>query len=353
MNRDISSALQEQVQEALSRRRPLKIVGGGSKHLLQAAAAADMLEVGAHSGIIAYEPGELFITTRAGTPLLAIEKLLAEAKQMLACEPPHFDDGSARATLGGTLACGFSGPRRPYAGSLRDHVLGVKLLNGEAKILQFGGQVMKNVAGFDIPRLMVGARGTLGVLLEVTLKVLPQAECEQTLSLQCPLADAPRRMSALARRPFPLSGLAWVGGQVFIRLAGSEAAIRDAHMQIGGELAAGGAQFWQSLREQTHAFFKSDRPLWKLSVPPATDIAMSENELFMDWGGALRWYHDARPPRELEAMVSAQGGHASLFRARDPVAGAMPPAALLALHRRLKQAFDPHGLFNPGLLGVS
>ena len=349
MNQDFSADLQFQVKEAIAQRNPLAIAGGGSKSFLPSAQAETTLHLAGHAGIIDYEPSELFITARAGTPLAEIEAVLAERKQMLGCEPPHF---GATATLGGSLACGFSGPRRPYAGSVRDHILGVKLLNGRGEIVQFGGQVMKNVAGFDVSRLMVGARGTLGALLEITLKVLPQPELEQTLLFKCALIDAPKRMSALARCSIPLSGLAWVEGHIFMRLAGSEAAIRTAHAQVGGEPAATGANFWQSLREQTHSFFNASQPLWRLSVPLASKMDMPESEVCLDWGGALRWWHTARPATEVEDMARSQGGHAALFRDQQPIPSAMPPAGLLSLHQRLKKAFDPHGLFNPGLLGL-
>jgi glycolate oxidase FAD binding subunit len=353
INQNISAALQAQVQEAVAKRQPLAIVGGDSKCFLQVADATGRLELSGHAGIIDYEPSELFIMARAGTPLAEIEAALAEKNQMLGCEPPHFDSESGTATLGGTVACGFSGPRRPYAGSLRDHMLGVKLLNGEGEIVQFGGQVMKNVAGFDVSRLMVGARGTLGALLEITLKVLPKPEVEETLVFECLLADALKRMSILARRPLPLSGLAWVEGHIFMRLDGTEAAIRAAHAKIGGEITSSSAHFWQSLREQTHIFFNHAQPLWRLSLPLASEMDIPENELLMDWGGALRWWHTARPAQEIEAMAHSQGGHACLFRDQSPVPGAMPPTGLLPLHQRLKKAFDPHGLFNPGILGVS
>lgn len=351
MNQDMSAALQAQVQQAVARQQSLAIAGGGSKRFLQAADASSKLELGGHVGIIDYEPSELFITARAGTPLVEIEVALAGENQMLGCEPPHFDGGIGAATLGGAVACGFSGSRRPYSGSLRGHMLGVKLLNGEGEVLQFGGQVMKNVAGFDVSRLMAGARGTLGALLEITLKVLPKPETEETLVFECALADAPKRMSALARHPLPLSGLAWIDGHVFMRLAGTEAAIRAAHAQIGGEVAASSAHFWQSLREQTHVFFSPSQPLWRLSLPPASEMDIPENELLMDWGGALRWWQTSRPAQEVEGMVREYGGHACLFRDQAPVSGALP-VPLLPLHQRLKKAFDPHGLFNPGVLGV-
>lgn len=351
MNHDLSLSLQAEVKEALAKKRTLSIVGGRSKSFLQPAKADAELDLSGHKGVLNYEPGELFITARAGTPLSEIEAVLAGHKQMLACEPPHFSQGGNQATLGGAVACGFSGSRRPFAGSLRDHVLGVKIVNGEGELLHFGGQVMKNVAGFDVSRLMTGARGTLGALLEISLKIMPKPELEQTLVFECPPADAPKRMSGFVRRSLPLSALAWFDGCIFIRLAGSETTINAAHAQLGGEIAAQSAGFWLNLREQSHPFFRHDQPLWRLSVPPASDLAMPEHEVLLDWQGGLRWWHTDQPAAHVEAIANRHGGYAYLFRATTPVIGALPPAGLLTIHRRLKMAFDPHGLFNPGLMG--
>ncbi|HZV98299.1 MAG TPA: glycolate oxidase subunit GlcE [Methylophilaceae bacterium] len=353
MNRDIGLELQAVVKEAIVKRQPLAIRGGGSKSFLQSAPVADKLEIRGHVGVIAYEPSELFITARAGTPLAAIEAMLKHHNQMLGCEPPHYDDGGGMATLGGAVACGFSGSRRPFAGAMRDHVLGVQVLGGEGELMQFGGQVMKNVAGFDVSRLMVGARGTLGALLEITLKVLPRPEAEETLVFECPLREAPERMSKLSRRALPLSGLAWVEGHIFLRLEGTDAAIRSAQTQIGGELAAQGSDFWETLREQTHPFFRRHLPLWRLSLPPAAALAPLQNDLVMDWAGGLRWWHTDQPAAEVEALAHEYGGFAYLFRNMQAVLGNAPPAGLLAVHQRLKQAFDPHGIFNPGVMRVS
>ena len=349
MHHNISASLQEAVRSAQAKKHTLAIVGGASKAFLQSATADAELHVSGHGGVVAYEPGELFITARAGTPLAEIEAMLANNKQMLACEPPHFGH---TATLGGAVACGFSGPRRPFAGSLRDHILGVRILNGAGEMLQFGGQVMKNVAGFDVSRLMAGARGTLGALLEISIKVMPQAELEQTLLFECPLHDAPKRMSELARHPIPLSALAWAEGHIFMRLEGTAAAIRAAHTQIGGELAASSANFWQTLREQTHPFFSRLEPLWRLSLPPATMLVLPEADVLMDWCGGLRWWYTGKPASEVEVMAHAQGGYACLFRNSAPVVGATPPVTLLPIHQRLKKSFDPHGIFNPGLMGL-
>jgi glycolate oxidase FAD binding subunit len=353
MNNDLSQLLQANVKETLAKKYSLAIIGGSSKSFLQSAKADAEFNLSSHRGVLDYEPGELFITARAGTPLTEIEALLTCHNQMLASEPPHFSNGEKHATLGGTVACGFSGPRRPFAGSLRDHVLGVRILNGDGELLQFGGQVMKNVAGFDVSRLMVGARGTLGALLEITLKVLPKPECEETLLFECPLGYAPECMSGFALRSMPMSALAWLDGHIFLRLAGTETAIRTAHAQIGGETDTGSMSFWQMLREQTHPFFRHHQPLWRLSLPPASDAFIPEKEVFIDWRGGLRWWHTDKPAEEVETMARKQGGYAYLFRDAAPVVGPLPPADLLKIHQRLKKAFDPHGIFNPGLMGGS
>jgi len=353
MNNDLTQALQAKVKEALERKQPLAIIGGGSKNFLQSAKSDAEFNLASHRGVLDYEPGELFITARAGTPLTEIEALLSSHNQMLASEPPHFSHGENHATLGGTIACGFSGPRRPFAGSLRDHVLGVRILNGEGELLQFGGQVMKNVAGFDVSRLMVGAHGTLGALLEITLKVLPKPEFEKTLLFECPLVSAPKRMSDFAHCSLPLSALAWFDGYIFIRLEGTETTIRTAHTQIGGEVAAKSEDFWQMLREQTHPFFQHHQPLWRLSLPSASNLLIPEKEVFIDWRGSLCWWHTDKSAEEVETMAHKQGGYGYLFRDATPVMSPRPPANLLKIHQSLKKSFDPHGIFNPGLMGGS
>ena len=350
MNNDLSQLLQADVKEALAKKQSLAIVGGNSKNFLKSAKADAEFNLSSHRGVLDYEPGELFITARAGTPLTEIETLLTHHKQMLSSEPPHFSHGENHATLGGTIACGFSGSRRPFAGSLRDHVLGVRILNGEGELLQFGGQVMKNVAGFDVSRLMVGAYGTLGALLEITLKVMPKPESEKTLLFECPLATAPKRMSDFVHHSLPLSAMAWFDGYIFLRVEGTETAVRTVHAQIGGEVAENSANFWQMLREQTHPFFRHHQPLWRLSLPAASDVLIPEEEVFIDWRGSLRWWHTDKSAEELEAMASRHGGYAYLFRDATQVSGPRSPAHLLKIHYGLKKSFDPHGIFNPGLM---
>ncbi len=352
MTNDLTQVLQTEVTEALANKQTLAIVGGNSKRFLKPAKTDKTLHLTQHTGILDYEPCELYITARTGTPLQTIETLLAQHHQMLGSEPPHFSLGLNKATLGGAIACGFSGSRRPFSGSLRDHVLGVKILNGQGQVMRFGGQVIKNVAGFDVSRLMVGARGTLGVLLEVTLKVMPKPPAEITLRIECSLPDTPLLMAKFGRMSLPLSAMAWLEGAIFIRLQGSEVVILDAQRKVGGDVIVNSPQFWLELREQTHPFFRSDQPLWRLSVPPATQLYLPNNEVFIDWSGGLRWWNTNKSAEEVNQMIHQVAGHASLFRDAHAVTGAQPPLDLMPLHQQLKKSFDPHGILNPGILGV-
>ncbi len=296
-----------------------------------------------------YEPTELVITARAGTPLIEVEAALADRGQILGFEPPHF---AANATLGGTLACGLSGPARPFRGSARDFVLGTKIINGMGEPLSFGGEVMKNVAGYDVSRLMCGAYGTLGVLLEVSLKVLPRPASEITLTLELDHHDAITRMSEWQRDPLPLSGLCYDGDRLHVRLSGAEQAVSAARRRLGGEIEVDGATFWERLREQRGAFFEGTGELWRLSVASTTRTIAVTGKQFIDWGGALRWLKTTEHAENIFAAASAAGGHAMRFRGTAAAHQVFQPlpAPLLALHQRLKKSFDPHGIFNPGRL---
>lgn len=347
---DQTDALRDAVIRAAADGASFKIVGGGSKDFYGRAADGEELALAGHCGIVRYEPTELFITARAGTPLREIETALAVQGQMLGFEPPHFG-GSA--TLGGTIACGLSGPRRPYAGAARDFVLGVRMLNGKGEVLRFGGEVMKNVAGYDVSRLMVGALGTLGVLLELSLKVLPRPALELTLVQECSSVQALERCTRWSGQPWPLSATAHLDGRLYIRLSGAANAVRAAAPKLGGEPMVAAASLWQDLREQIHPFFAGhEPPLWRISVPPATPPLGLVGEELWEWGGAQRWLRGELSAPAVRAAAMAAGGHATLFRGGDrqsPVFHPLFPMAL-ELHRRLKQSFDPHGLFNPGRL---
>ena len=357
MHSDHSESLRQTVLSALAANRPLAIVGGNTKafygrRATPGDAAPNRLETAAHRGIVGFEPTELVLTARSGTPLAEIEALLAAHGQILPFEPPRFGAG---ATLGGTVACGFSGPRRPYAGSVRDCVLGCKILDGQGEILSFGGQVMKNVAGFDVSRLMVGALGTLGVLLEISLKVLPRPECERTLVFAMAQPEALAAMNRWCAEPWPISGLAHDESWIYLRLSGAEPAVAAAHKQLGGDVAADGEGFWHRLCEQRLRFFQYPalgNALWRLSVPPAAPPLELPGCWFYDWGGALRWLKTDIPGSAVFAAAAGVGGHATLFRGYTGdgrVFQPLPPA-VKNLHLNLKRAFDPQGLLNPGRL---
>jgi glycolate oxidase FAD binding subunit len=349
----ILEQFQSQVRAAAGDKRALRIRGGGTKDWYGQAFDGEMLDTRAYAGIVDYEPTELVITARCGTPLSEIEAALAERKQMLAFEPPHFGDG---ATLGGTIAAGLSGPRRASSGALRDFVLGAKLLDGKGEVLTFGGQVMKNVAGYDVSRLLAGSMGTLGLLLEVSVKVLPVAYREATLRFAMNEVDAIRKLNEWAGQPLPISGSCWHDGVLALRLSGAQAAVDAALRSLGGahggELMPDCDRFWASLREQRHAFFDGDAPVWRLSVP-STFGAIDLGPQLIEWGGAQRWLRadgDAATAQRIRATATACGGHATLFRGGDKSAGVFQPLApaIARIHERLKAGFDPSNIFNPG-----
>ncbi|HID46259.1 MAG TPA: glycolate oxidase subunit GlcE [Chromatiaceae bacterium] len=337
-------ALQAQILEAFEQGRTLTIQGGGSKHFLGQPRETDSyISTTKLTGIIDYQPEELFIRARAGTRLAEIETLLARSAQMLPFEPPHF---SSSATLGGAIASGLSGPSRPWRGAARDFVLGCRLINGEAKLLHFGGEVIKNVAGYDVSRLQCGAFGSLGLLLELSIKTIPAPRREITLCQQDDEASALQKFIRWNRQPLPLSGAAWHDGKLWIRLSGTPGAVEHARKQIGGE-ALENPPFWQDLKEQKLPFFTSELPLWRLSLPRATGKLALPGNYLLDWGGAQRWLLSAAPAADIQKIAAAAGGHASAF-SNGPFQPLTP--VLMRQHQQLKQAFDPKGIFNPGRL---
>ncbi|NOZ54538.1 MAG: glycolate oxidase subunit GlcE [Gammaproteobacteria bacterium] len=348
MSNDTSQVLQQQVVAAMEQDIPLQIVGGNSKAFYgRNIGNKETLSVHSHSGILTYEPTELVLTARAGTLLREIEKTLHENNQMLGFEPPAFGD---RATLGGTIAGNFSGPRRAYAGAARDFVLGCKLLNGKGEILSFGGEVMKNVAGYDISRLMVGGLGTLGVLLDVSLKVLPKPDVEKTRVIECHADEALQKMHHWAGRPLPISATCFYRSQLMVRLSGAEKAVKAAADVIGGDDLPQGDTFWRDVKEQKLTFFQTQKPVWRLSVASDTAPFMLEDESLYEWGGALRWLVSEMPHEVVRNSVA--DGHACVFRnhaGQGDVFQALSPG-LMRIHQQLKKAFDPKGILNPGKL---
>jgi glycolate oxidase FAD binding subunit len=339
------------IHEAVSNKKPLRIRGGGSKDFYGGKLQGEILDTRPYSGIVQYEPTELVITARAGTPLAEIEAALKDRGQMLAFEPPYFGN---RATLGGCIAAGLSGPRRAATGAARDFMLGVRMLDGHGNDLRFGGQVMKNVAGYDVSRLMSGSLGTLGLLLEVSLKVLPLPPAEATLRFELPEDKAIQMLNQWAGKPLPISASAYTGGELGLRLSGAAAAIEAACKKLGGARIddAQAEQFWIGIREQTDTFFRSNTPLWRLSVKSTTPPLKLPGGQLIEWGGALRWLKSDVDAKTIRDAAASAGGHATLFRASDKSAGVFQPLtpALLKVHKQLKQTFDPAGIFNPGRL---
>jgi len=339
------------VRAAAAEHKPLRLRGGGSKDFYGQSLAGEVLDTREHAGIVAYEPTELVVTARCGTPLAELQAVLAEKGQALSFEPPHFSGAS---TIGGCVAAGLAGPRRAQAGAVRDFVLGVKILDGNADVLSFGGQVMKNVAGYDVPRLMAGSLGTLSLILEVSLKVLPFAVAERTLRFELPQGKALTLLNQWGGRPLPISGSAWSDNQLYLRLSGAAAAVDAALHKLGGQVLAEGeaAAFWHGLREQTHAFFAGEAPLWRVAVPSTSAVLELPGAQLVEWGGAQRWLR-AGDAAAICTAAERAGGHATLFRADDAQkakAGVFTPlsAPLARIHRQLKRAFDPQGVFNPG-----
>jgi glycolate oxidase FAD binding subunit len=348
----------EQVKAACAAGTPLEIRGDGSKGFYGEAPSGDLLDMRKFCGIVSYEPTELVVTARAGTPLLELEEVLCAHGQCLPFEPPRI---GGRGTVGGMVAAGLAGPARANVGSVRDHVLGVQLLNGGGELLTFGGQVAKNVAGYDVSRLMVGALGVLGVLCEVSIKVLPTPVASATLRFKESLADAMRRLRQLSSQPLPINASVWHEDVLHIRLAGAQAAVSEACESMQGtQLAAGDAAiWWDDVRDRRHPFFalsesdlEAGECLWRLSVPPVRESIELPGRQLIEWHGAQRWWRTRAAATAVRGAAAAAGGHATLVRAADKSPGAFTPLepALLMIHRNLKEAFDRQRIFNRGRL---
>ena len=357
--RDLNVALSriiDQVHAAHSSGRPLEIRGDGSKHFYGEPALGEILEISPFTGITSYEPTELVVTARAGTTLTELEATLQQCGQSLPFEPPRF---AGRGTVGGMVAAGLAGPARARVGSVRDHVLGMTVLNAGGDLLTFGGQVAKNVAGYDVSRLMVGALGILGVICDVSLKVLPTPVATATCAYDCSETEALRRLNAWRSNPLPIDAISWHDDVLCVRFAGAKAAVIEARRNLGGrEIAAQSAQsWWTALRDHRHEYFNLSQEelqrgecLWRLSVrASAASLSMPGRQL-IEWQGAQRWCRTQAPAHEVRAAATLAGGHATLMRAASKSAGVFTPLseALMRVHRRLKQAFDPNRIFNRG-----
>ena len=365
------SHLIDQIRQASADHKPLRIVGGNTKSFLGTPTAGTELSTKDWSGIVSYEPTELVITVRAGTPLAEVEALLAEQGQCFPFEPPRFGPGG---TVGGMVAAGLAGPARATAGSVRDYVLGAQFINGRGELLTFGGQVMKNVAGYDVSRVMAGAMGTLGLISEVSLKVLPVALAEATLVFALDQHEALEQLHRWGGQPLPINASCWVKDDMqpdapellFVRLRGAVAAVEAACERMARE--AGGTRMdnaqagpdWTDCRDQRLPFFTAPSPelcLWRLSVPQTAPVLALPYPQFIEWQGAQRWlWAPASAAAELRAAATAVNGHATLFRAGVDGAPGVPrfqsqSAAWQSMQSRLLEAFDPVGIFNPGRMG--
>jgi len=329
--------------------RPLRLRGGGTKDFYGQLLAGEILDTRPYTGIVAYEPSELVITLRCGTPLAETEAVMRERGQWLAFEPPSC---GSLATIGGAVAAGLAGPGRAANGGVRDFVLGATVMNARGEVLRFGGQVMKNVAGFDVSRLLAGSLGTLGLILEVSLKATPCPPASATLRFELPEVRALELLNQWGGRPLPVSASAFSAGELTLRLAGAAASVSAARSKLGGEElgAEEAARFWDGVREQTHPFFRSELPLWRLSVPSRSPPLQVPGPQLIEWGGALRWLLSGADTRLIRAAAADCGGHATLFRRGDRTTGVFHPLApgLAAIHRRLKDQLDPQRVFNPG-----
>jgi glycolate oxidase FAD binding subunit len=350
--------LTDHIQSARARGTALAIYGGGTKSFYGEPPRGEPLRLSELTGISSYEPSELVVSARAGTTLRELESVLAERGQCLPFDPPRFSPGG---TVGGMVAAGISGPSRAALGSVRDYVLGVTLLNGRGELVTFGGQVMKNVAGYDVSRLMVGSWGVLGILCEVSLKVLAIRAAAATLEFDRDESDSLAELAGWRALPLPVHSTAWYQGRLRVRLAGARAAVRSACDKLAGtQLAPAEADaWWESVRDHTHTFFNpaeadlaAGECLWRLSVPAVAPVLDLSGPQFIEWGGAQRWLRTRAAAAEVRRTAARAGGHATLVHAKDKSPGAFARVGnpLMRIHRSLKEAFDPDRIFNPGRL---
>jgi len=350
---DQTTALQHQIISAYKHNTACKIVGGDSKQFIGNETSGELISTQQHKGVISYDASELVCTVRSGTTLNEIRQTLDEQNQMLAFEPPAFTENT---TIGGTIACNSSGPARAYSGAARDFVLGSKIINGKGEILQFGGQVMKNVAGYDASRLMAGAYGTLGLILEVSLKVLPKNSHQTTIKIGQPVNTAIETINKLSAKNLPISASCYLDHHLYIRLSSSEKNTQAASQLICKETAGteidNSDLFWQQIRDQKNDFFKTDSPVTRLSLPATCQNIEFDGEQLIEWGGALRWLKSSQTIDDIRQSVASKNGHAIAYKNFDKQTAYFHPldAGLNTIHQRLKQAFDPAGILNPGRL---
>lgn len=357
---DISEQLVDQVKASLNKQTSLRIHGNNSKLQLgrNPSAQGEIISLAQHKGVVKYEPVELILTARAGTTIDEIDEILAESNQILACDPRRCN---GEATIAGSLASNQSGNARPWLGSLRDHVLGIKLINGKGEHLQFGGQVLKNVAGYDVSRLQAGAMGTLGVITEVSFKVLPKPAASITLIKELCAEQALQEMNLLARGPKPLTGASWVDGKLYLRLQGAQSAVTATAQQWQSKIEAQilepeqAKAFWQDLREHQLEFHQQKdlaTPLWRFSVKPTAAHFLSDEQWALNWAGTQRWLKGNFDPNTLQDLARKAGGEVQLYEGGDRGGeiSFVENDTLKKIHQNVKTAFDPQGIFNPGRL---
>lgn len=376
MNETVLSRFREQIIEAGKQNQVLSIQGGNTKSWYGNPSQSPILSTTSYQGILDYQPEELVITACAGTPIAEIESTLAKKNQILPFEPPHFGDD---ATFGGVIAAGLAGPARISAGNLRDFVLGTRLMDGRGEDLSFGGKVMKNVAGYDVSRLLPGSLGTLALLLEASVKVLPKPAATTSLRCRMGASDALKILNQWAGQPLPLNASAWIGdargeGELSIRLAGAMAAVTSASQMMQDRLGATALDdseadpFWRDLREQRLSWFNqmpNDHALWRLSLPANCPVLELPKDclpqIIMEWHGQERWIQgpaNQSTAQVLQGLAIQHGGHMTCFRSLSAEAferftrfDSNPlTAGLEAVQKRLRHSFDPFGVFTTGRL---
>lgn len=348
---DFIDQICDRVAKAASKKNPIRIVGGGTKNFYGGPLEGDTLDLHKWSGIISYEPTELVMSVKAGTPLHEVEEALAEQGQELAFEPPRFGKNS---TIGGTIISGLSGPARLAKGPVKDYLLGCTLIDGRGQLLHFGGTVMKNVAGYDVSRVLPGSMGTLGLAVDLSIKVMPKAIAQTTIQLEMNMNEAIRQVNEWLSTPLPINASVYLDGTLYIRLRGAQAAISKALEVLNGKTVADktAARLWNQIRDQEHKFFKTDGDIWRLSVPPTTPDLALEGESLIEWGGGLRWLKPAEgvTTEMIRRVTERVGGHATLYLSHDfsgkPDTFHTPQRAMFDLQKRLKEQFDPAGIFN-------
>ena len=350
----MSSTAIEDFRAQILQRRPLRIRGGGSKDFYGGKLDGELLDTRGHSGIVSYQPSELVVTVKGGTAVHELELVLATRRQFLPFEPPRFGADPTTTTIGGAVAAGLSGPRRASVGALRDFVLGVRVMDGLGREMKFGGEVMKNVAGYDVSRLMAGSMGTLGLILDVSLKVLPMPMLETTLRIEADQARALELMNQWGAEPLPISATCWMDGVLSVRLSGAPPAVHAGQRRLGGAPVdqSEAQSLWASLRDGQHDFFGRSGTLLRLSVPSVTPPLKWTNDCMIEWGGAQRWFHSAAEAAEIHALAASVGAGATPFKSETQRTQMFAPLAppVLALHQRIKAQFDPHRLFGRGRL---